>query len=92
MQVFGYALVDVLLIGCFLLLIGLSRRSQKLKIDVVFIFCVYMVIQALRGMYVLGDFRMIYWVLFFIILFMELTMVPSAKTASRPNTNARVIP
>jgi len=69
MQIFGYAFVDVLLIGCFLLLIGLSRRSQKLKIDGVFLFCGYMVIQALRGMYVLGDFRMIYWVLFFIIVY-----------------------
>ena len=68
-QILGYALVDVLLIGCFLFLIGLSRRSPKLKIDGVFIFCGYMVIQALRGMYVLGDFRMIYWVLFFIIVY-----------------------
>jgi hypothetical protein len=69
MQILGYALVDVLLIGCFLLLIMLSRRGAKLKIDVVFIFCGYMVIQSLRGMYVLGDFRMIYWVLFFIIVY-----------------------
>jgi len=71
MQILGYALVDTLLIGCFLFLIMLSGRSQKLKIDGIFFFCGYMVIQALRGMYVLSDFRMIYWVFFFIIVYIS---------------------
>ena len=65
----GYALVDVLLIGFFLFLFGVTRRRFKLKIDSVFIFCGYMIIQVLRGMYVLNDIRMIYWLVFFIILY-----------------------
>ena len=68
MQIGGYALVDVILIGLFLFIIGL-KSPLKIRIDWILIFCIYMILQTLRGMFVLEDIRMIYWVLFFTIVY-----------------------
>ena len=69
MQISGYALVDVLLMGCFLFLINLKKTSIKIQVNAVLIFCIYMILQVFRGMYVLEDVRMVYWLLFFVIVY-----------------------
>jgi len=69
MQIFGYAIIDVALLGGFLFLVYLRKGSLEIKINWVLVFCVYMILQVLRGMIVLADFRMFYWFLFFIILY-----------------------
>ena len=70
LQIAGYALIDVLFIGAFLLLVAISKKSSfKIKVNWVLIFCIYMILQAFRGMYVLEDFRMIYWIAFFTIVY-----------------------
>jgi hypothetical protein len=68
-QILGYALVDVFLLTGFIFLLAMQNKSLKIKINWVFIFCIFMLIQVLRGMYVLADLRMIYWIVFFITLY-----------------------
>ena len=65
-QLFGYALVDVLLLTGFILLLAIQNKSLKIKINWVLIFCIFMMLQSIRGMYVLGDIRMLYWLIFFV--------------------------
>lgn len=67
-QIAGYALTDVILAGLFLFLISL-QSSLKIRIDWVLVFCIYMIFQTFRGMYVLEDIRMIYWILFFTVVY-----------------------
>ena len=70
LQISGYAVIDVLFIGAFLALIAISKKSSlKIKVNWVLIFCIYMILQVFRGMYILGDFRMMYWVVFFIVVY-----------------------
>jgi len=69
MELFGYSFIDVALMGFFLFLINLQKTSVKIKINWVLIFCIYMIFQVARGMLVLGDFRMIYWLFFFVIVY-----------------------
>ena len=68
-QLFGYALVDVLLLTGFILLLAIQNKSLKIKINWVLIFCIFMMLQSIRGMYVLGDIRMLYWLIFFVTLY-----------------------
>ena len=68
MQIAGYALIDVILVGLFLFLISL-KSSLKIRINWVLVFCIYMIFQTFRGMYVLEDIRMIYWILFFTVVY-----------------------
>lgn len=70
LQVFGYALVDVLLLGMFLFLVAITnRRPLKIRIDGILFFCIYILLQVVRGMYVLNDYRMIYWLYFFVVVY-----------------------
>jgi hypothetical protein len=86
LQVYGYALVDVFLLGVFLFLITLTtKRSLKLKINWVLIFCIYMILQAFRGMYLLGDFRMFYWVFFFLVVYFSHLYLIGLAEKSRLN-------
>lgn len=70
LQISGYALVDVLLLGMFFFLIVIvNRNSLKIKFDAILFFCIYILLQVIRGMYVLNDYRMIYWLYFFVIVY-----------------------
>jgi len=81
LQISGYAVIDVLFIGAFLALTAISKKSSlKIKVNWVLIFCIYMILQVFRGMYILGDFRMMYWVIFFIVVyFSHIYLVGLAK-------------
>ena len=68
-QINGYAVVDVLLLACFLFVIYINKKKVKIKINSVLIFCIYMLVQTFRGFFVLNDIRMIYWVIFFIVVY-----------------------
>lgn len=69
LQVNGYAVVDVLLLACFLFVIYINKKNVGIKFNSVLIFCTYMLFQTFRGFFVLNDIRMIYWVIFFIVVF-----------------------
>jgi len=93
LQVFGYALADVFLLGIFLLISALSsRQAFKIRINWVLIFCLYMILQTFRGMYVLGDLRMIYWVVFFsVVYFSHLYLAGLAKKSRLDLDFARIV-
>ena len=66
LEILGYPVVDIIFLVCFLLFAILSNQSQvKVKVDWFAIFCIYVFLQIIRGMFVLSDLRMIYWILFF---------------------------
>jgi hypothetical protein len=72
LEIFGYPIVDVLLLGLFLFFfvtINQNLKTFRIKFNLILIFCIYMILQVMRGMYVLNDYRMIYWVFFFIVLY-----------------------
>ena len=69
LEISGYPIVDVLLLACFLFGAQLLGRTTPIRINAVFIFCAYLVLQTIRGMYVLSDYRMFYWALFFGVLY-----------------------
>ena len=82
MEIYGYAFIDVVLMGCFLFLINIKKDHLKIRINWILIFCIYMIFQVIRGMYVLDDLRMIYWVFFFIVIyFSHLYLVDLYKKA-----------
>jgi hypothetical protein len=59
LEVFGYPLVDVALLAGFLFLLVITNsKSIKIRINWLLIFCIYVIFQIFRGMYVLGDIRM----------------------------------
>ena len=70
MMIFGYPIVDVILLLIFLSLIFL-KHTLKIKLDIVFVFCAYMILQVLRGMLLLADIRMFYWIVFFTVVFLS---------------------
>ena len=69
LEIAGYAIIDVLLISFFLFFFITIKRTLKIRINWVLIFCIYMILQVLRGTYVLNDYRMSYWLFFFVILY-----------------------
>ena len=69
MEIYGYPVVDVILVSIFFFIITVAnKRPLKTKIDWVLVFILYIILQIFRGMYVLSDFRMVYWLFFFIIV------------------------
>ena len=71
LQVNGYAVVDVLLLACFLFVIYINQKKIKIKLNAVLIFCINMLFQTLRGFFVLNDIRMVYWGFFFVVVFLS---------------------
>ena len=69
LEIRGYPIVDVLLLSCFLTGVMLGGRTATIRINAVLIFCIYILLQVVRGMYVLNDYRMVYWMLFFVVLY-----------------------
>lgn len=92
-QIYGYALVDVFLLGMFLFIVALtSRKAFKIRVNWVLIFCLYMILQTFRGMFVLGDFRMFYWVVFFFIVYFSHLYLVGLAEKSRLNLDfARIV-
>lgn len=86
-QILGYALVDVLLLSGFLFLLSLQNRALKIRVNWVLIFCIYMIFQVLRGMYVLADIRMTYWLIFFITLYFSYQYSQDLVRKNKPNEN-----
>ncbi len=72
LEFLGYPLVDVFLLGVFLFLLTVSNhRRIKVKINWVLLFFIYMILQVVRGMFVLADYRMVYWAFFFIVVYLS---------------------
>ena len=72
LEIVGYPVVDVIFLVCFLFFTILTNQSQiKVKVDWFAIFCIYVFTQIIRGMIVLSDLRMIYWILFFLVLYVS---------------------
>lgn len=67
-EIAGYAVVDILLMTVFFA----TRSNYKIsipKLDLVTIFICYMILQVFRGLIVLLDFRILYWLIFFIVIY-----------------------
>ena len=89
-EISGYPLVDVLLLAPYLFLFFTSKLTLgtfKISLNWVTLFCIYMVFQVLRGMYFLNDFRMIYWLLFFTIVYFSHLFLNSKIKGYRATSN-----
>ena len=83
----GYAFVDEFLIGCIVLggLIGTIVRSRsRLFVPIYsahfilfFVLMIYMIFQSVRGLFFLNDWRMIRWIIYYILLAILLFFVRS---------------
>jgi len=70
LKAFGYPIVDAILLGAFLLLVTIvNRTSLNIKYDLVFFFFIYLALQVFRGMFVLDDFRVSYFLFFFSVVY-----------------------
>ena len=67
-QIFGYAIIDTIAFTTFIAILLTQNNPIKLKIDIVFIFCLYNFLQCLRGVFVIEDLRVLYWAYFFVVL------------------------
>lgn len=71
LMIYGYPIVSTLLLFIYFIYNIKDVEKLKIKIDFFLIFFIYMFMQVLRGIFYLDDFRLIYWLLFFIITYIS---------------------